>query len=166
VRYYSSNRTEKQSHTRHKKHHTQVHPHVTLSQPPTWHSRSHWWLGCCSWQLRKSCADGNMYTRTRTERVSILEHYFTSKSSAAVREAFSNTYPGKKTGSGAHPASCTIGTRGPFPGGKALPGRDADHSPPPTAEAENEWERPLPTSAFMAWSETALALSWQEYRLR
>jgi hypothetical protein len=34
-----------------------------------------------------------------------------------------------QTGSGAHPASYTMGTGGPFPGGKALPGRDADHSP-------------------------------------
>jgi hypothetical protein len=33
-----------------------------------------------------------------------------------------------QTGSGAHPASCTVGTGGPFPGGKARPGRDADHS--------------------------------------
>jgi hypothetical protein len=32
-------------------------------------------------------------------------------------------------GSGAHPASCTMGTGGPFPRGKARPGRDADHSP-------------------------------------
>jgi hypothetical protein len=32
-------------------------------------------------------------------------------------------------GSGAHPASCPMGTGGPFPGGKARPGRDADHSP-------------------------------------
>jgi hypothetical protein len=32
-------------------------------------------------------------------------------------------------GSGAHPASCTMGTGGPFPGAKARPGRDADHSP-------------------------------------
>jgi hypothetical protein len=39
-----------------------------------------------------------------------------------------------ETGSGAHPASCTMGTGGPFPGAKALPGRDADHSPPPSAE--------------------------------
>jgi hypothetical protein len=31
--------------------------------------------------------------------------------------------------SGAHPASCTMGTAGPFPGDKARPGRDADHSP-------------------------------------
>jgi hypothetical protein len=35
-----------------------------------------------------------------------------------------------QTGSGAHRASCTMGTGGPFPGGKARPGRDADHSPP------------------------------------
>jgi hypothetical protein len=32
-----------------------------------------------------------------------------------------------QTGSGAHTASCTMGTGGPFPGGKARPGRDADH---------------------------------------
>jgi hypothetical protein len=43
-----------------------------------------------------------------------------------------------QTGSGAHPASCPIGTGCPFPGGKARPGRDADHSPPSSAEAENE----------------------------
>jgi hypothetical protein len=34
-----------------------------------------------------------------------------------------------QTGFGAHPASCTMGTRDPFPGAKARPGRDADHSP-------------------------------------
>jgi hypothetical protein len=33
-----------------------------------------------------------------------------------------------QTGTGAHPASCTMGTGGPFPGGKARPGRDADRS--------------------------------------
>jgi hypothetical protein len=43
-----------------------------------------------------------------------------------------------QTGSGAHPASCTMGTGDPFPGGKARPGRDADHSPPPNAEVVNE----------------------------
>jgi hypothetical protein len=37
-----------------------------------------------------------------------------------------------QTGSEAHPASYPMGTGGggPFPGGKARPGRDADHSPP------------------------------------
>jgi len=29
-------------------------------------------------------------------------------------------------------------TEGPFPGDKARPGRDADHSPPASAEVENE----------------------------
>jgi hypothetical protein len=28
-----------------------------------------------------------------------------------------------------HPASCTMGTGGPFPGDKVRPGRDAEHSP-------------------------------------
>jgi hypothetical protein len=43
-----------------------------------------------------------------------------------------------QTGSGAHPASCTMGTGGPFLGGKARPGRDADHSHPSSPEFENE----------------------------
>jgi hypothetical protein len=43
-----------------------------------------------------------------------------------------------QTGSGVHPASCTMGTGGPFPGGKARPGRDADHSPPSSAKVVNE----------------------------
>jgi hypothetical protein len=43
-----------------------------------------------------------------------------------------------QTGSGAHPASCTMGTGGPFPGGKRRPGRDADHSPTSSAEVEND----------------------------
>jgi hypothetical protein len=43
-----------------------------------------------------------------------------------------------QTGSGAHPASCTMGIGGPFPGGKARLGRDADHLPPSSAEVVNE----------------------------
>jgi hypothetical protein len=43
-----------------------------------------------------------------------------------------------QAGSGAHPASCTMGTGGPFPGGTARPGRNADHSPPSSAEVVNE----------------------------
>jgi hypothetical protein len=43
-----------------------------------------------------------------------------------------------QTDSEAHPASCAMGTGGPFPGAKAQPGRDADHSPPSSAEVENE----------------------------
>jgi hypothetical protein len=43
-----------------------------------------------------------------------------------------------QTGSGAHPASCPMGTGGSFPGGKSRPGRDAYRSPPSSAEVENE----------------------------
>jgi hypothetical protein len=43
-----------------------------------------------------------------------------------------------QTGSAAHPAFCPMGTGGPFPGAKSRPRRDADHSPPSSAEVENE----------------------------
>jgi hypothetical protein len=43
-----------------------------------------------------------------------------------------------QTGSGAHQASYPMVTGGPFPGGKARPGRDADHSPPSSAEVKYE----------------------------
>jgi hypothetical protein len=39
---------------------------------------------------------------------------------------------------GAHSTSCTMGNGGLFSGGKARPGRDADHSPPSSAEVVNE----------------------------
>jgi hypothetical protein len=43
-----------------------------------------------------------------------------------------------QTGSGAHPASYTVGTGGSFPGGKERPGHDADRSPPFSAEVKKE----------------------------
>jgi hypothetical protein len=43
-----------------------------------------------------------------------------------------------QTGSGAHPASCTMGTGGPFQEGEVRPGRDADHSPPSSAQFKNK----------------------------
>jgi hypothetical protein len=43
-----------------------------------------------------------------------------------------------QTGSGAHPASCKMGTGGPFPRGKARSGCDDDHSQPSSAEVKNE----------------------------
>jgi hypothetical protein len=46
--------------------------------------------------------------------------------------------PCVQTGSGAHPASYPMGTGGSFPGRKARPGREADHSPPSSAEVKNE----------------------------
>jgi hypothetical protein len=60
-----------------------------------------------------------------------------------------------QTGSGANPASCTVGTGGPFPGAKSRPGCEADHSPPSSVEIEYEGAiSPLPPSAFMACSGT------------
>jgi hypothetical protein len=41
-----------------------------------------------------------------------------------------------QSSSGAHPASCTICTGGPFSGGKVRPGRDADHSPQSSVKVE------------------------------
>jgi hypothetical protein len=52
-------------------------------------------------------------------------------------EDFSSS-PCVQTGSGAHPASYPMGTGGPFPRGKARPGRDADHSLPSSAEVKYE----------------------------
>jgi hypothetical protein len=45
-----------------------------------------------------------------------------------------------QTGSGAHPASCTMGTGSPFPMGKVWPGCDTDHSPLSSAKVLNELE--------------------------
>jgi hypothetical protein len=57
--------------------------------------------------------------------------------SLAVARDFSSSLC-VQTGSGAHPASCPVGTGGPFPGGNAQPGYDADHSPPSSADIVNE----------------------------
>jgi hypothetical protein len=43
-----------------------------------------------------------------------------------------------QTGFGAHPASYTMGTGGPFPGVNARSERDVDHTPPSSADVENE----------------------------
>jgi hypothetical protein len=43
-----------------------------------------------------------------------------------------------QTGSGAHPASCPLSTGGLSPGVKERLGRDANHSPPSSAEVVNE----------------------------
>jgi hypothetical protein len=74
--------------------------------------------------------------------VSIVSGYGLDDRTIEVRSpAEAKDFPSSlcvQTGSGAHPASCTMGTGGPFPGAKARPGRDADHSPPTDAEVENE----------------------------
>jgi hypothetical protein len=57
-------------------------------------------------------------------------------SPAGVKDFSSSLFV--QTGSGVHLASCTMGTGGPVPVGKARPGRDADHSPLSSAEVVNE----------------------------
>jgi hypothetical protein len=52
-------------------------------------------------------------------------------------ENFSSS-PCVQTGSGAHPASYSMGTSDSFSGGKARPGHDADHSPPSSAKVKYE----------------------------
>jgi hypothetical protein len=47
-------------------------------------------------------------------------------------------YSLRPAGSRAHPASRKMGTGTSFPGNKVRPGRDADHSPPSSAEIKKE----------------------------
>jgi hypothetical protein len=55
-----------------------------------------------------------------------------------------------QTGSGVHPTSYTIGTRGSFPEVK-WPGREADHSPPTSGEVKKMWiYTSTPPYTFMA----------------
>jgi hypothetical protein len=70
--------------------------------------------------------------------------------SPAVAKDFSSSLC-VQTGSGARPASCTMGTGGPAPGVKAWPGRDADHSPPSSAKVVNEYELYLLSPQAPPW---------------
>jgi hypothetical protein len=80
--------------------------------------------------------------RSRGSSVSIVSDYGLDDRAIGVRSPaeaknFSSILC-VQTGSGAHPASCPMGTGDPFPGGKARPGWDADHSPPSSTEVKNE----------------------------
>jgi hypothetical protein len=77
------------------------------------------------------------------------------RSPAGAKDFSSNLYV--QTGSGTHPASCTMGNGGPFPGGKARLGRDADHSPHlvPRSRMSRSYIY-SPPSASMECSGTAL----------
>jgi hypothetical protein len=56
-----------------------------------------------------------------------------------------------QTSSEAHPASCPMSARGLLPRSKAWLGREADHSPPSSAEAENELELYLLSPQAPSW---------------
>jgi hypothetical protein len=82
------------------------------------------------------------FTRSRGSSSSIVSDYGLDDRAIEVRSPtgagdFSPS-PCIQTGSGAHLGSYPMGTGGSFPGGKARPGRDADHSPPSSAEVKNE----------------------------
>jgi hypothetical protein len=83
-----------------------------------------------------------MLCRSRVSSGSIVSDYGLDdqangvRSPAGIKDFYSILCV--QTGSGAHPASCLVGTGGPFPGGKALPERNADHSPPSSVEVVNE----------------------------
>jgi hypothetical protein len=64
-------------------------------------------------------------------------NWTTGVRSPAGAEVFSSSLC-VQTGSGAHPASCTMGTGGSFSGGKARPERHADHLPRSSAEVKYE----------------------------
>jgi hypothetical protein len=81
-----------------------------------------------------NCTKSNQFLWSRVSSVSIKSGYGLDDRAAGVRSPagekdFSSSLC-VQTGYEAHPASCTMGTGGPFSGSKARPGRDADHSPP------------------------------------
>jgi hypothetical protein len=59
----------------------------------------------------------------------VSDHRLEDRDSTPAEEKdFTSSLP-VQTKSEARTASCSMGTGGPFPEGKARPGRDADHSP-------------------------------------
>jgi hypothetical protein len=85
---------------------------------------------------------------SRGRSVSIVSEYGLNNRAIGVRSPaeakdFSSSLC-VQTGSEAHPASCPMDTGGPFPGGKQRTGRDADYSPPSSAEVVNELDLYIP----------------------
>jgi hypothetical protein len=71
----------------------------------------------------------------------VFDYSLDDRAIGVVSPAGANNFSSRscvQIGCGAHPASCAMGTGGPFPWAKARPGRDADHSPSSIAEVENE----------------------------
>jgi hypothetical protein len=95
-------------------------------------------------QAEQFCLSTNLYYKYREpgSSVSIVSGYGLDDRAIEVRSLagvkdFSCSLC-VQTGSAVHSASCTMGSRGPFLGGKARPGHDADHSSPSSAEVVNE----------------------------
>jgi hypothetical protein len=83
-----------------------------------------------------------LLTRSRGSSVSTVSDYGLDDRAIGFRSmAWAKVFSSNlcvQTGSEAHPASCTMGTGGPFHLAKGRPGRDADYSPPSSAEVKNE----------------------------
>jgi hypothetical protein len=93
--------------------------------------------------------------RSRVSSVSIVSDYGLDDRAIEVRSPAeargSSSSLCVQTGSGGHPASCTMGNVYPFPGGRARPGRDADHSSPSSAEVMNELKLYLLSPQASPW---------------
>jgi hypothetical protein len=80
--------------------------------------------------------------RIRGSSVSIVSGYGLDDRAIGIRsQAVAKDFSSSlcvQTGSGATQPPVQSVPGGPFPGGKARPGRDADHSPPSSAEVLNE----------------------------
>jgi len=79
------------------------------------------------------------------------QYPFMAWCSVKHKENFTFYHP-VQTGSGAHPASSSMGTRGNFPLGVKQQGLEANHSPPSSAEVKIACSyTSTPQYAFMAW---------------
>jgi hypothetical protein len=97
---------------------------------------------CCAWQGPIDIRRDSCRFMSRGSSGSVVSDYGLDDREIEVRsptgaEDFSSSLC-VQTGSGAHPTSYPMGAGGPFPGGKARPGRDANHSPPSSAEVKYE----------------------------
>jgi hypothetical protein len=107
--------------------------------------RMTWWLYECSLMHFLLCMSwGGSFSIVSDYRLGTW-----GAISSGGREFFSSLYV--QTGSGAHPASCTVGTGNPIPGVKAWPGYDTDHSSPSSAKVKNELELYVLSPQVLPW---------------
>jgi hypothetical protein len=92
----------------------------------------------------------NAGVRSRDSAVGIATGYGLDDRGVGDRVPVGSLHHVVQTGSGAHPASYTMGTGDSFSGVKR-PGREADHSPPTNAEVKKMWiYTSTPPHGFMA----------------
>jgi hypothetical protein len=103
--------------------------------------QGNWYLSCNVGITEYYYSVYTVWHRSRGSLVSTVSGYglddrtIQVRSSAEAKDFSSNLRV--QTNSQAHPVSCPMGTGGPFLGGKVQPGRDADYSPPSSAEVVN-----------------------------